>query len=246
VERLKAELERMKTEIPPQDLIQVEDRSPAPAPTVMVPNPAYQSLMAQLRVVKTEFDLREKDKQRIESEIAKYSQRVQNAPTREAELADFFRVNTELNKQYEDYKGKLAQAKLAESLESGDKGSPFKVVDPANYPLQPSKPNKPVVVLVGMVISLGIGIGLALVIDLLNQKIWTQTEIEQSFDVPVLAEIPEIVTDADRLLARKKRIVAAALAGVSGTAYLGALYFVYLWQMRVLKVLDPILQKVIY
>ena len=62
----------------------------------------------------------------------------------------------------------------------------------------------------------------------------------------MLAEIPEIVTEADLLLTRKKRIVATALACVSSIAYLVGLYFIYLQQMRVLKVLDPIIQKVIY
>ncbi len=97
-----------------------------------------------------------------------------------------------------------------------------------------------------MGMSLGVGIGLATAADLLNQKIWTQTEIEHNFDVPVLAEIPEIVTDADLSLARKKRLAYAALSVVFGTAYLGVLYFIYLKQMRVLTLLDPIIQKMIY
>ena len=82
--------------------------------------------------------------------------------------------------------------------------------------------------------------------DLLSQKIWTQTELEQLFEVAVLAEIPEIVTDADRALTRKRGLAYAALACIVGTAYIGGLYFVYLKQIRVLSVIEPIIQKVIY
>ena len=171
---------------------------------------------------------------------------MQNAPAREQEIAAVLRANTELTKQYEDLKNKLGQARLSESLESGQKGSPFVVVDPANYPLLPTKPNKPVVILVGMAMSLGIGITLAAVVDLLNRKIWTQTELEHLFDVAVLAEIPEIVTESDVARTRKKGLAYAALACVVGTAYLGGLYFVYLKQVRVLSVLDPIIQRVIH
>jgi len=245
--RAKAELERLKKEIPPEDLVQPQRAPGEPSPPpVMVPNPAYQNLTAQLRELGTEFEIREREKKWIESEIAKYSDRVQNAPAREQDMAAVLRANTELTKQYQDLKDKLSQAKLSQSLDSGSRGSQFLVVDPANYPLLPSKPNKLAVVLAGMGMSLGVGIGLATAADLLNQRIWTQTEIEHNFDVPVLAEIPEIVTDADLSLARKKRLAYAALSVVFGTAYLGVLYFIYLKQMRVLTLLDPIIQKMIY
>jgi len=246
VQRAKAELERLKKEIPPEDLIQLRKETAAETSPVMVPNPVYQNLTAQLRELKTEFEIREREKKWIDSEIAKYSERVQNAPAREQDMAAVLRSNGELTKQYEDLKSKLAQAKLSQSLESGQRGSQFVVIDPANYPLLPAKPNKLLVILAGMVMSLVTGVCVAAGVDLLNQKIWTQTELEQLFDVQVLAEIPEIITDADVSLVRKKRLAYAALSFVFGTAYLGGLYFIYLKQMRVLHLLDPIIQRLIY
>ncbi len=246
VQRAKAELERLKKEIPPEDLIQLRKETAAETSPVMAPNPVYQNLTAQLRELKTEFEIREREKKWIDSEIAKYSERVQNAPAREQDMAAVLRSNGELTKQYEDLKSKLAQAKLSQSLESGQRGSQFVVIDPANYPLSPAKPNKLLVILAGMVMSLVTGVCVAAGVDLLNQKIWTQTELEQLFDVQVLAEIPEIITDADVSLARKKRLAYAALSFVFGTAYLGGLYFIYLKQMRVLHLLDPIIQRLIY
>src|SRR5207249_1901195 len=213
-------------EIPPEDFIRAEQPAGAAAPPVMTPNPVYQNLTSEMRKLKTEIDIREREKIWIESEIAKYSERVRNAPAREQDMSEVLRVNTELKKQYEDLKDKLGQAKLSQSLESGQKGSQFVVVDPANYPLSPTKPNKPLVVLVGIAISLGIGVSLATVMDVLNQKIWSQTEIEQLYDIPALAEIPEIVTDADLSSARKKRLTHAPFAFVADISYIGCLYSV--------------------
>ncbi len=244
--RAKAELERLKNEIPPEDLVQFKPEKTVETSPVMVPNPVYQNLTGQLRELKTEFEIREREKRFIESEIGKYSDRVQNAPAREQDMAVVLRSNNELNKQYEDLKSKLAQAKLSQSLESGARGSQFVVVDPANYPLSPAKPNKVLVILAGMGICAVIGISVGAVVDLLNQKIWTQTELEQLFDAPVLAEIPEIVTDADIALVHKKRLGYAALSLVYGIAYLGGLYFIYLKQVRVLNLLDPIIQRLVY
>ncbi len=99
VQRAKAELERLKKEIPPEDLIQLRKETAAETSPVMVPNPVYQNLTAQLRELKTEFEIREREKKWIDSEIAKYSERVQNAPAREQDMAAVLRSNGELTKQ---------------------------------------------------------------------------------------------------------------------------------------------------
>src|SRR4030095_15456132 len=103
--------------------------------------------------------------------------RVQGSPRREQELAAVVRNHTELTKQFEDLKGKLDQAKLSESLESRQKGSQFEIVDPANYTLLPAKPNRIAIILLGLTFSLGLGVVLALTVDTLNPKVWTQSEI---------------------------------------------------------------------
>src|SRR5207249_7500991 len=130
--------------------------TPAPnnANKEVEPNPLYQKLLAQLQEVKTEFEIRNRDKAWIESEIAKYSQRVENTPNAEQDIAGALRQNEDLKKRYDDLRDKLAQARLAESLESKQKGSQFVIVDPANYPLTPTKPQKQLVFLGGVAISL--------------------------------------------------------------------------------------------
>jgi uncharacterized protein involved in exopolysaccharide biosynthesis len=64
VVRAKAELDRLKNEIPPEDLIAVEQPATAvespDVPATTLPNPAYQSLLAQLRQLKTEIDIRQR------------------------------------------------------------------------------------------------------------------------------------------------------------------------------------------
>ncbi len=50
------------------------------------------------------------------------------------------RTNEDLTKQHEELKKKLEDAKLAGSLESRQKGAQFAIVDPANYPMEPSPP----------------------------------------------------------------------------------------------------------
>jgi protein tyrosine kinase modulator len=241
VQRTKAELDRLGKGLSPQELAQAEQAFVAEASSGTVPNPVYENLTTQLREMKTEIEIREKERQWIESEMARHMGRVQGSPRREQELATVLRSHGELTKQFEDLKGKLDQAKLSESLESRQKGSQFEIVDPANYPLLPAKPNRVAIILSGLTFSLGVGVAMALTVDTLNQKVWTLSEIENALGALVLVEIPGIVTKADLSLARKKRMAHVLLFVVSAALYIGSLYFLYMKQSSVLRHLDPII-----
>jgi polysaccharide chain length determinant protein (PEP-CTERM system associated) len=263
----KARLDRLKEQLPPALLAAVSDQTPAnspahttstsnPAPTsnatppstqgAVESNPLYVRLQSQLAEVKTELAIRQKEKAWIEAEIAKYTRRVEDTPKTEQDIADVQRQTDDLKKQYEDLKGKLSQARLSESLESKQKGSQFVIVDPANYPLDPDKPNKTAVFLATCAISLLISIALATGIDIVRQKVWTHSQIEALWGLPVLVEIPEIVTDSDLATARARnfRFLMASMAGA--LVYAGCLYGVYLKHNFILTQLDPLLQKLIY
>jgi polysaccharide biosynthesis transport protein len=243
VQRAQAELERMRKDIRPEDLVGATHATTSEGLSVNVPNPLYQSLTAQLRDMKMEFEIREKEKKWIESEIERYTQRVQNTPRTEQDVAAVLRTHGELTKQYEDLKNKVAQARLAESLESRQKGSQFVIVDPASYPLLPTKPNRLAIVLAGLALSLGASIALAFAVDFTNQKVWTQSGIENLVDAPVLVEIPEIVTVEDLSRARHRRWILASVALAGTVAYGGCLYLMYLQQSMILRRLEPLVER---
>jgi hypothetical protein len=161
-------------------------------------------------------------------------------------MADAGRQSEDLRKQYEDLKNKLEQARLSESLESKQKGSQFVIVDAANYPLESDKPNKIVVLLAGCCISLLVAIAFAAAVDIARQKVWTQSQIETLWGLPVLVEIPAIVTDVDLAEARKKKYKILLASAASVLVYGLCLYSVYLKHSFILRQLDPLLQKFIY
>ena len=201
---------------------------------------------AQLQEIKTELGIREREKAYIENEIVKYNTRVENAPKAEQDISEVVRVNTDLKKQYDDLKNKLGQARLAESLESKQKGSQFVIVDPANYPLAPAKPNKGFVLLGCALASLVAAIVFAGIVDIARQRIWTQSQIESLWGVPVLIDIPEIVAEVNVVAVRKRMLMYAASGVAAVTVYSFFLYGLYLKQGFVLQQLDPIIQKLVY
>ncbi len=243
VQSAKIRAERLKEQLPPEKQAAESGGESAQA---LVPNPLYQTLTGQLRDAKTEFEIREREKAFIEAELEKYSRRLENTPQSEQRIADVLRQNTDLKKQYEDLKAKLDQARLAESLESKQKGSQFVIVDPANFPLAPSKPNKQMLMLSGSMASLVFAVALAVLIDVGRQRVRTQSEVEAFWGVPVLVDIPEILIDADLAeIRRKKRIWAlSSLAGA--LAYGFCMYVVYLKHNFILQQLEPLIQRFVY
>jgi polysaccharide chain length determinant protein (PEP-CTERM system associated) len=246
VRRLRAELDQLKSEISPEDLAAAT--SPAtgetPSAPATMPNSVYQSLIAQLSQLKTDIAIREKEKKWIEVEMAKYNQRIQNTPGVEQEMLTITRINEELMKQHEDLKTKLSDARLAGSLESRQKGAQFVIIDPANYPLEPMPPNPIVILLVGFAISIVGGVATAIIADTLNQKVWTHTELERALEAPVLVEIPSITIPSDALHALYRRLAHSALLIVGAGIYFGGLYYLYVTQSPVLRLLDPLIEKI--
>jgi protein tyrosine kinase modulator len=249
----KTHLERITQQIPP-DVLAAEAAGTTAAVAAPEtkdaaagdPNPVYQKLVAQLADAKTEMRIRQADKTYIASQIAKYSARVENSPKAEQDISEAVRQNDELKRQYEELRSKLSQARLSESLESKQKGSQFNIVDAANYPLSPSKPNKLMVLLGGAAISLLVSIALAVVVDVAGQKVWTPTQVETIWGLPVLVDIPEIVTDTDVSAQRKSRYAYTAYSLAAAAVWSVCLYGVYMKQGFVLRLLDPVLQKVVY
>ena len=238
-----ARLESLEGRIPPEDFVAAAE--PAETTTTM-PNPEYLSLLAQLEEVKTEFAIREREKAFIEGEIRKYSQRVENTPTAEQEVAELIRQNADLQVQDADLRANLAEARLAESLESVQRGAQFVIIDPANFPLEPSKPNKLFVVLGGILGSLGAAIGLAAAVDILRQRVWTASEIEMFWGAPVLVDIPEILTDSDLVKQQKRKFLFAGSSLGAAAMYAVCLYMIYVYQEPIIQQLNPVLQSLVY
>ena len=241
----KAHLESLEAQIPPEDLLPEPEPIP-PTTTTMLPNPVYRNLLAQLEEVKTEFEIREREKKFIEAELQKYSRRVENTPLAEQEIAELLRGNGNLQAEEADLRADLAQARLAESLESRQKGAQFVIIDPANYPLEPSKPNKLFVALWGLFGSLGAAIGFAAAVDILRQRVWTSSEIETFWGAPVLVDIPEILTDSDLAQQQKRKFMFAGSSLGAALMYAVCLYMVYLYHEPIIQQLDPVLQRLVY
>ena len=95
------------------------------------------------------------------SRSAGYDARIAAVPARESELASLTRDYDTLQKVYADLLSKREQSKVAANLERRQIGEQFTVLDPARLPEKPFSPNRPLVLLIGLIAGLVLGGGLA-------------------------------------------------------------------------------------
>lgn len=168
-----------------------EGAQPAPQSnkviSAQVRNPeAYNNLLnaeSQIKALKN----RESD---IRRQISMLERRVDATPANEQRFADLNRDYQISLNNYQSLLEKRLNARLAENLEKRQKGERFRIINPANLPERPYKPNRPLVVMAGAGIGAGIGFGLVFLLEFLNPAFKRPEDFEGVLDMDLLATVP--------------------------------------------------------
>ena len=149
--------------------------------------------------------------------------KVERLPQREQELVSLTRDYDNLKKSYDDLLGKKLKANISETLEEGQKGERFQVVEPADLPTRPSKPDRLKAIALALLASLVIGVGGSFGLEALDPTLRGSREFKSFFEMPILACLPVIQDD---LL--KRRVAVRRAAVVGGLVSLMGAYAIFL------------------
>ena len=140
----------------------------------------------------------------MDDDIKKMEANMLKAPLVEREYRALTRDYENAVRQYQETKAKQVRADTAKQLESEKKGERFVLIDPPALPEEPISPNRPAILFLGFVFSLGSGIGFAFVADAIGGAVRGARQIQVSLGVTPLAVIPYQMNLAD---IRKKKII---------------------------------------
>ena len=130
----------------------------------------------------------------IRNQISVLQTRIDNTPLRAIELTKISRDYEITLKKYQDLTAKSLESELSENMEKKQKGEQFQMLDPANFPLKPVRPNRQLIVLLGLLGGLAGGLALAFLWDNLDTSFKRSDELDGFVNVPVLATIPASMT----------------------------------------------------
>lgn len=185
-------------------------------------NPAYVTLAAQLAAARSDSLSLTRQITEMEAKRATYQRRIQASPRVEEGYKTILAERNSLQQKYDDLSRKAMEASVAHGLEKEQLGERFTLVDPARLPLKPVSPNVRVILLIGLLIGLGAGAGLAAIRESCDDMVRSSEELSEIAGFVVLATIPELPGIGGTLARRRAMVAASALALAAIAA---ALYF---------------------
>jgi len=227
VMRLKALIAKLETEQQASPKEQEDDPSNQGTAAQRLVRVQKEGLLDQLGKVKKEIKSLREDKEKTTNQIEKYRERIEGGPKIEQMFVDLRRDYKQASNSYQSLLNKKLQAQLAENLERTQKGEQFKILDPANLPQEPYKPNIPKILGMGIMLALGLGVGLAFLREYLDPTFWTINDVETQLELPVLVSIPLVTTDKDRRWNMFKRTATVCVLLIMSSTLLFALFILW-------------------
>jgi len=151
-------------------------------------------VQAQIAAAESEIRQLRAEEEKVRARIREFEQRIENAPRREQEMTTLTRDYENTKKLYESLLAKKLDSEQAKAMEQRQQGEQFRVLDPAQLPSKPWKPDMTKLFALSIALGLGSGLGLALLLEYMNRSFRDPEDLQAFTGLPVLAVVPTIET----------------------------------------------------
>jgi polysaccharide biosynthesis transport protein len=178
-------------------------------------NPVLEAQIAKLDEDSAELT---KQLESLKKQMDFHRQKVEQIPAAERQLAGLQHDYDTLKADYASLLDKKKAAEMSSTFEGFQGGERFVVLYPAVPPEKPYAPNRLLISLGGLLGGLLVGIALAFIADVKDQRVRSENDASRIFGSPVLGHIPRIISRQERRRRRFSAVgmVAGTVAGASG------------------------------
>jgi uncharacterized protein involved in exopolysaccharide biosynthesis len=181
---------------------------------VSATGPALLQLQAQIKNNDLEQYSLSLKRVELETKVKEYERRLGDAPAVEREFHELERERQNAWVKYGELKVKQTEAQLAESLESERKGERFTLIEPPQAPVRPVTPNRPLVLVVGLLFTVLLSAGLVLLLEAIDETVHGSKDLVLLTGMAPLSRIPYIVTLSETRTMWWRAGIAMASVGV--------------------------------
>ncbi len=167
-------------------------------------DPYEQQLRVRIQTDAANVQSLTRRKAELEEKLAELESKVALSPRIEREYDALNQSNLTAVANLNDARAKLEEAIKAEKLEAEGGGDKFTIIEPANLPVAPYKPNRTAIILLALVLSIGFGIVVATVLDAMDESVKGSRDVLRIINTPPLAVIPYVETQIEH----KQRVAA--------------------------------------
>jgi protein tyrosine kinase modulator len=164
--------------------------------------------------VESELRRLQDEERSLRQAIVISERRIENAPRALLQYQREARDSVATKEQYESLVKRYEDAQLAESMEQGQRGERFRVLDPAVPAHEPVAPKQARLLLTGLMLSLGLTVGAVMLTERADTSFHSMDDLRAFSRVPVLAGIPPLRTEADAAHRRRRFLFVAALTAL--------------------------------
>ena len=187
----------------------------APVRAAAPNNPTYIQIQTQLETLRLQEKSYGAEYAMLQIKMNEFEDRAVAAPEIEREYTLIRRDYEAALKNFQDVRGKLIQAELGEQLEMKRKGERFSLIEPPNLPYKPVKPNRLAIVLLGIVLSVGLGGAIVFMVEMLDQAVYGPRQLAAITGSSPLVVIPYITNQNDNRRVWGRRMALGAGVTVS-------------------------------
>jgi polysaccharide biosynthesis transport protein len=164
----------------------------------------------------------------LKSRIDAYQARLSEEPAVAQQLNDLTRGYAQSQSNYDDLLKKVSDSQMATNMEQMQEGERFTMLDPPSLPVKPDSPNRMKMCGTGLAAGLGLGAFVIALLELLDDRLYSDKEIQKLLSAAVISEIPEIVSPADESRNRRRMVRGWAMAAAVMVIIFAGAAFSYL------------------
>jgi polysaccharide chain length determinant protein (PEP-CTERM system associated) len=180
-------------------------------------NPTYISLKERLSALDAQITSARAETEQLRVKIVALEKAILDVPRKEQELVALRRDYAVNASTYNSLLKRLEEARVTKEMEVQDKGGRIRVIEPATVPYKPVKPNRVIILLMGLGGGFAAGYGLGFLRHLMDNTVKSEDDVRGLVGLPVLGQIPTVITHSDR---RRHRMMNIAFGAVTSFAVL--------------------------
>jgi succinoglycan biosynthesis transport protein ExoP len=157
--------------------------------------------------VDNELNKQMKKRDELQIRINDYNRKSQMSSMVQTEYSKLAQDSESASKQYNETLSKLTDAKVSKEIDDTQMGERFIVIEEAQVPTKPEKPNKLKIMFGGIFLALFAGFFASVFMENMDHSIKSTEQLQKITKLPVLTVLPYVMTDEEKKASSERSVI---------------------------------------